>query len=71
MWVVCGAIARDAVVRCEAISLHCDAIGLLRDKESAMRIYAIQVGSGQEAKVEELIRRFVDKSVIGEIFVAF
>ena len=66
---VCGAIARDAVVRCEAISLHCDAIGLLRDKESAMRIYAIQVGSGQEAKVEELIRRFVDESVIGEIFV--
>lgn len=62
-------IARDAVVRCEAISLHCDAIGLLRDKESAMRIYAIQVGSGQEAKVEELIRRFVDESVIGEIFV--
>ena len=34
-----------------------------------MRIYAIQVGSGQEAKVEELIRRFVDESVIGEIFV--
>lgn len=62
-------IARDAVVRCEAISLHCDAIGLLRDKESAMRIYAIQVASGQEAKVEELIRRFVDESMIGEIFV--
>ena len=60
---------RDAVVRREAISLHCDEIGLLRDKESAMRIYAIQVGSGQEAKVEELIRRFVDESVIGEIFV--
>lgn len=53
----------------ETISLHCDAIGLLRDKESAMRIYAIQVGSGQEAKVEELIRRFVHESVIGEIFV--
>ena len=34
-----------------------------------MHIYAIQVGSGQEAKVEELIRRFVDESVIGEIFV--
>lgn len=34
-----------------------------------MRIYAIQVGSGQEAKVEELIRRFIDESVIGEIFV--
>lgn len=59
----------NAVVLCEAISLHCDAIGLLRDKGSAMRIYAIQVASGQEAKVEELIRRFVDKSMIGEIFV--
>ena len=34
-----------------------------------MRIYAIQVGSGQEAKVEELIRRFIDESMIGEIFV--
>lgn len=34
-----------------------------------MHIYAIQVGSGQEAKVEELIRRFVDESMIGEIFV--
>lgn len=62
-------IARDAVVRSETISLHCDAIGLLRDKESAMRIYAIQVGSGQEAKVEELIRRFVDEALVGEIFV--
>lgn len=63
-----GAVARNTVVRRETISLHCDAIGLLRDKESAMRIYAIQVGSGQEAKVEELIRRFVHESVIGEIF---
>ena len=34
-----------------------------------MRIYAIQVASGQEAKVEELIRRFIDESMIGEIFV--
>lgn len=34
-----------------------------------MHIYAIQVGSGQEAKVEELIRCFIDESVIGEIFV--
>ncbi|WP_303051132.1 transcription termination/antitermination NusG family protein [uncultured Slackia sp.] len=34
-----------------------------------MRIYAIQVASGQEAKVEELIRRFVDESMVGEIFV--
>lgn len=34
-----------------------------------MRIYAIQVGSSQEAKVEELIRRFIDEGVIGEIFV--
>lgn len=59
----------NAVALCEAISLHCDAIGLLRDKGSAMRIYAIQVASGQEAEVEELIRRIVDESVIGEIFV--
>lgn len=58
----------DAAVLREAISLHCDAIGSLRDKESTMHIYAIQVGSGQEAKVEELIRRFADESVIGEIF---
>lgn len=34
-----------------------------------MRIYAIQVASGQEAKVEELIQRFVDESMVGEIFV--
>ena len=34
-----------------------------------MRIYAIQVASGQEAKVEELIRRFVDEALVGEIFV--
>ena len=34
-----------------------------------MRIYAIQVASGQEAKVEGLIRRFVDESMIGEMFV--
>lgn len=34
-----------------------------------MRIYAIQVASGQEAKVEELIRRFVDEVLVGEIFV--
>lgn len=34
-----------------------------------MRIYAIQVASGQETKVEELIRRFIDECVIGEIFV--
>ena len=34
-----------------------------------MRIYAIQVASGQEAKVEELIRCFVDENMIGEIFV--
>lgn len=34
-----------------------------------MRIYAIQVASGQEAKVEELIRRFVDERMVGEIFV--
>ena len=34
-----------------------------------MRIYAIQVASGQEAKVEELIRRFVEEDMIGEIFV--
>ena len=64
-----GAVARNTVVLCEAISLHCDAACLLRDKESAMRIYAIQVASGQEAKAEELIRRFVDESVIGEMFV--
>lgn len=34
-----------------------------------MRIYATQVASGQEAKVEELIRRFVDEALVGEIFV--
>ena len=34
-----------------------------------MRIYAIQVASGQEAKVEELIRPFVDEALVGEIFV--
>ena len=34
-----------------------------------MQIYAIQVASGQEAKAEEFIRRFVDESIIGEIFV--
>ena len=45
------------------------AAGLPRDKEIAMRIYAIQVASGQEAKVEELVRCFVDESMIGEIFV--
>lgn len=45
------------------------AAGLHRDKGNVMRIYAIQVASGQEAKVEELIRCFVDESMIGEIFV--
>ena len=34
-----------------------------------MHIYAIQVASGQEAKTEELIRRFVDESIVGEVFV--
>ena len=42
---------------------------LLRGKEIVMRIYAIQVASGQEAKVEELIRRFVEEDMIGEVFV--
>lgn len=34
-----------------------------------MRIYAIQISSGEEAKVEECIRRFVDEALVGEIFV--
>ncbi len=34
-----------------------------------MRIYAIQISSWEEAKVEECIRRFVDEALVGEIFV--
>ena len=42
----------------------------MRDsKEMDMRIYAIQISSGEEAKVEECIRRFVDETLVGEIFV--
>ncbi len=42
---------------------------LLGSEEMDMRIYAIQISSGEEAKVEECIRRFVDEALVGEIFV--
>lgn len=42
---------------------------LLGSEEMNMRIYAIQISSWEEAKVEECIRRFVDEALVGEIFV--
>lgn len=62
----CAAVQRAVVRRSRYIAMR---PGLFRDKEIAMRIYAIQVASGKEAKVEELIRRFVNESAVGEIFV--
>ena len=48
---------------------RCGAKRLRGSKEMDMRIYAIQISSGDEAKVEECIRRFVDEALVGEIFV--